>query len=89
MNAYGMPGPGGSLGECALCGKPFIVEMLLGKTVKSFTIDGCSQDLFGHENCLTAFQGKDFADLPPESALRRAYEKAKNQTPDIGEKVSK
>lgn len=77
MNAYGMPGPGGILGECALCGKPFLAEILLGKNVKSFTAAGSSQNLFGHDDCLEKFQGKEFTDLPPESALRKAYERAK------------
>jgi hypothetical protein len=77
MLPFGMPGPGGSLGECALCGKPFLTEILLGKNVQSFTVTGTPQTLFGHDDCLEKFQGKDFTDLPPESALRLAYERAK------------
>lgn len=79
MNSFGMPGPGGSLGECALCGVPFLKEILLGETVKSFTVPGCPQTLYGHDKCLEKFQGKEFADLPPESALRKAYERAKEK----------
>lgn len=82
---FGMPGLGGSLGECALCGKPFLLEILLGKRVKSFTIDGCAQTLFGHDNCLKDFQGKEFADLPTESALRRAYDRDKATPPGAKE----
>lgn len=74
MNAYGMPGPGGSLGECALCGEIFLSEILFGKTVKSFTVPGCRQDLYGHDKCLKEFQGKTMLDLPAKSALRKAYE---------------
>jgi len=77
VNAYGMPGPGGSLGECALCGKPFIAEILLGKRVKSFTTDGCNQTLYGHDDCMKKYEGVDLLDLPPESALRKAFEKSR------------
>jgi hypothetical protein len=79
MMPFGMPGPGGSLGECALCGKPFLTEILLGKRVKSFTVAGSSNSLFGHNDCLKTFQGKEFSDLPPESALRQAYERAEQK----------
>jgi len=72
---FGMPGPGGSLGQCALCGKPFLAEILLGQSVKEFSIPGCNQGLFGHRACLEKYAGKDFLDLPPESPLRQAYEK--------------
>ena len=74
MRAYGMPGPGGSLGECALCGKPFVAEILLGRTVQSFKVAGCEQELFGHDQCIKEYEGKQVTDLPPESALRKAYE---------------
>lgn len=76
MRAFGMPGPGGSLGECALCAKPFLQEILLAKAVKSFTVDGCDSEMFAHDGCIKAFAGKDYIDLPPESALRKAYERA-------------
>lgn len=90
MLPFGMPGPGGSLGECALCGKPFLTEIILGRSVKSFTVTGSAQNLFGHDDCLERFQGKDFADLPSESALRRAYERAKQkETPPSGDTGSK
>lgn len=74
MNAYGMPGPGGSLGECALCGEPFLKEILFGETVKSFKMGGVKQELFGHEKCLKAFEGKTCLDLPEKSIIRKTYE---------------
>lgn len=77
--AYGMPGPGGSLGECALCGEGFISEILFGRNVKSFTVRGCSTELFGHDKCLKEFQGKTMLDLPTKSALRQAYEKQEQE----------
>jgi hypothetical protein len=74
---FGTPGPGGSLGKCALCGKPFLTEILLGRTVKQFSVSGCPQTLSGHDDCLKTFGGKEFLDvlyLPAESPLRQAYE---------------
>lgn len=75
---FGMPGPGGSLGKCALCGNVFLAEILLGKTVQSFTVDGCNQTLYGHKDCLTKYAGKklDALELPEASPLRQAYERA-------------
>ena len=75
MNAYGMPGPGGSLGECALCGECFIKEILFGENVSSFRMGGVTQELFGHKKCLKEFEGKTCLDLPAKSAIRKAYEK--------------
>ena len=75
MNVFGMPGIGGSLGQCALCGKPFLTEILLAKRVHSFTISACDQTLFGHDECMKQYDGKEIMELPPESPLRHAYEK--------------
>lgn len=80
-NRFGMPGPGGSLGECALCGCPFAFEIMLGKTVQSFRVGGCEQELFGHDKCLKEFDGKTMLDLPEASALRRAYERQQADEP--------
>ncbi len=49
---FGMPGPGGALGKCALCGDNFLVEIIMAKTVQSFGIDGIKQTLFGHDKCI-------------------------------------
>jgi hypothetical protein len=81
MSAFGMPGPGGSLGECALCGEPFVTEILLGRNVASFKVSGCATDLFGHHKCLKEFQGKTMLNLPAKSALRQAYEKQQESQP--------
>lgn len=82
MSHFGTPGVGGSLGMCALCGKPFLAEILLGKSVKSFDI-GTGQTLYGHNGCLERWGGElDVMDLPTESPLRQAYEKRiKTATP--------
>ena len=82
MSTFGMPGPSGSLGQCALCGKPFLAEVLLGKRVKSFVIQ--HNELFGHDDCLKRIQSIQRANggridvlhhLPPESPLRMAFER--------------
>lgn len=75
---FGMPGPGGSLGQCALCGNTFLQEILLHQKVKSFVLAGSEQMMFGHDQCLKDFEGKQYTDLPSESPLRQAYEKVKN-----------
>lgn len=74
---FGMPGIGGSLGQCALCGNNFVMEIILGKKVASFSVRGVEQTLFAHDKCLKEYDGKDATDLPPESPLRQAYEEAK------------
>ena len=72
---FGMPGPGGSLGTCALCGKPFLTEILLGRVVKQFEIPQCAQRLFAHEKCLKEYEGKEISDLPDESPIKQAMPK--------------
>lgn len=75
----GMPGIGGSLGQCALCGENFLLEIILGKSVPSFEVGGCSNTLFGHDKCLKKLRdGMDWEDLPAKSPLREAYQKSKN-----------
>ena len=51
MNRNGMPGPGGSLGTCAVCGGPFAVEVLMGKNVKTFTVGFIEGELYAHDHC--------------------------------------
>jgi hypothetical protein len=77
MNDHGMPGPGGSLGECALCGGNFLAEVLLGKRVKSFTISQSAQTFHAHDKCIKALPpGQwDYTALP-DGPLRKAFEKA-------------
>lgn len=75
MNPFGMPGLGGSLGTCAFCGKPFLTEIILGKKVPSFTIPGVLNTLFGHEECLKLYDGKEVFELPKESPIRQLAER--------------
>ena len=72
-----MPGPGGSLGMCALCGEGFILEILLGQNVATIEINGMDKDVCLHRKCLVVLEknGPDWRTLP-EGPLRRAYETA-------------
>lgn len=77
MSAFGMPGPGGSLGMCALCGENFLKEIITGSRVRSINVDGIDVEMFAHEKCLEEFGVKDvsIAKLPEKSPLRQAYER--------------
>ncbi len=48
---FGVPGIGGSLGKCAICGDNFITEILLGKSVQKFQVSGIEQMLYAHDKC--------------------------------------
>lgn len=68
-----MPGPGGSLGTCAICGKSFVVEVMLGRRVHAFSIAQVQGDLFCHDACKTKFGScKSLLDWPEASPVRRA-----------------
>jgi len=75
MKDWGMPGPGGSLGECAVCGEGFIVECLMGTLVRAFTVDGIDWQLWGHSKCIEAV--KEITDgnwsKLPDGPLRQAF----------------
>jgi len=69
----GCPGVGGSLGQCALCGESFVVEVCIGKPVKSFDYNG--QTMYLHEGCQKySVDGVvDCLALPEKSPLRKAF----------------
>jgi hypothetical protein len=48
---YGIPGPGGSLGKCAVCGDTFLREILLGESVDSISLTGFDANLPVHRKC--------------------------------------
>jgi hypothetical protein len=79
MSHYGIPGPGGSMGTCALCGENFLAQIITGARVKSFTVDQAPGTTFyGHDKCLEQFAkpGLQYTDLPEGSPLRQAFERA-------------
>lgn len=73
----GIPGPGGSLGACCYCGKPFLHAVLIGSSVKQVEIDGVSGGCPVHDECLPKLEAtKQYAELPVESPLFIAYQEA-------------
>lgn len=48
---YSIPGPGGSLGACAVCGECFLTEILQGKSVDCIGINGLAKNLPVHDKC--------------------------------------
>ena len=72
-----MPGPGGSLGICALCGDTFLTEILLGTMVSIVSIKGMDIDVCLHKKCVDVLRknGLDWRTLP-NGPLRQAYEEA-------------
>jgi hypothetical protein len=80
---YSIPGPGGSLGKCALCGDTFLYEILMGKNVALIT---CSwfpnQRLPMHSACADKVGENMVAtDLPP-GPLRTAFERSQHERPE-------
>lgn len=74
---FGIPGPGGSLGTCAVCGRSFMAEVLTGKPVESFTIQGIEHEMFAHDACVTTLKeiGTDWTKLP-DGPLRKVFEES-------------
>lgn len=72
-----MPGPGGSLGMCALCGDTFMREILMGEKVQTVEVSGFDKDVCLHAKCLAVLEknGPDWRTLP-DGPLRKAYEEA-------------
>lgn len=71
----GMPGIGGSLGQCAFCGRPFVVEICLGRSIPSFEIAQVEGQLFAHQKCMDEYGSKkSILDWPETSPVRRAIE---------------
>ena len=86
-NYFGIPGPGDSLGQCSVCGESFIMECVLGKSVKSFCLNIVDNTMFAHDKCLKImekFDGRDgewWKELPEKSPLRFALERADEAKP--------
>ncbi len=77
MNHYGIPGIGGSLGKCAVCGECFAFEVLTGETIESFNMPQFSQTLYAHHHCaetLEKLRGGDWHELP-DGPIKEAFQK--------------
>jgi hypothetical protein len=71
-----LPGLGGSLGECVLCGNTFAREILLGETVPIIGVAAFGDhDLPIHAKCLDELKKLDLSNWSnlPEGPLRRCY----------------
>lgn len=77
---WGMPGPGGSLGKCAVCGDAFMTEILMGDSVESFSVKGIRETLFAHDKCIVKLKSinGDWQKLP-NGPLRKAFEEANSE----------
>jgi hypothetical protein len=76
---YSIPGPGGSLGACAVCGKDFLKEILLGQSVDCVGINGLDKNLPVHAECgktLVSMQGKweDIRESFPRGPMYDCFE---------------
>lgn len=74
---YSIPGIGGSLGECVVCGDNFLPEILLGQSIKMMSSESIEADLPVHFKCFDLVDAisksdKDWHRLP-EGPLRRFY----------------
>ncbi len=83
---YAIPGIGGSLGACAVCGKDFLTEIVMGQSVDSLGINGIAADLPVHKKCaeaVIACQGPwaDIRDKFPQGPLYQAFEEEYSQHP--------
>lgn len=91
---YGIPGIGGSLGCCALCGETFLKEMILGKSCKAITSDGFQGTLYAHEKCLNDYNEKNLnlLKLPDKSPLKIEYLRLmeeRNECPECNVSLNK
>ncbi len=86
----GCPGPGGSLGQCAVCGQSFLKEVIFGKNVRTFSVGGLDAILYAHDpDCVNIVKeinemGGDWRKLPP-GPLRKAYQEANGKAEIVRE----
>jgi hypothetical protein len=70
---FGMPGVGGSLGKCAVCGDTFLLAILTGNKVVPFQVGGIKQTLYAHPPCYEKVEKiTDPKDLP-DGPLKDAF----------------
>jgi len=77
---YGIPGIGGSLGMCAVCGESFAAELMLHKPVDAIRISVIDASLPVHDECgalvmKISTEDSDWRKLP-SGPLRAAFEEA-------------
>ena len=78
MHVAGMPGPGGSLGQCQLCGDSFVGEVLEGQEVLIGHVAGMNCDVAVHQKCGKLIKGP-WEDMP-DGPIRKAFAEAAELT---------
>ena len=75
MTLMGMPGPGGSLGQCAVCGDSFVQEVLLNEPVKTIGMEAFKEELCVHQKCIESLEhARDNGrETLPDGPIRKAY----------------
>lgn len=74
-----IPGIGGSLGECVVCGQNFALEVITGKRVDMMRVSGLDADLPLHKKCRKDLpKDGDWKKLP-EGPLRQEFEKVASE----------
>ena len=81
---YSIPGPGGSLGMCAVCGDTFLKEILLGEKVPMMSMTGIDRELPVHKACgdkIANLNGRwpEIRDKFPPGPLRDAMDESCNE----------
>lgn len=76
---YEIPGIGGSLGSCAVCGDTFLFEIMTSQSVDFIFLSGFNKDLPVHKKCaekVIALQGpwKDIRESFPEGPLKKCFD---------------
>lgn len=73
MNHIGIPGIGGSLGQCQVCGKNFMMEILMGRKVTSLEMSNFpDQVLYVHTVCRSLLKDGMDPESLPEGPIRTA-----------------
>lgn len=95
MSHFGIPGPGGSMGKCAVCGDDFaasVIKDLMGMDsgITSFSVGFTEQTLYAHDPKCTdavkeAFASEDpqtVYDALPDGPLRKCLNEAISVNPN-------
>lgn len=78
-----MPGPGGSLGYCAICGDTFTVDILMGREVHLVSVVGIDGDVCSHQKCFPALERarEEGWETLPNGPLRSLFAEVASKRP--------
>lgn len=78
LRPWGLPGIGGSLGQCAVCGESFVTEIIISESLESFSVKGIPHLLYAHDACIDTLKEITSTDSDwkrlPSGPLRKAFE---------------